>query len=393
MAGDDKNQTANEALFDETIRRQIALRRFTAGEVARIEALLDRAQKDLLALLLVRLDRITATGRGRATQLRLEKLLKEVAAMRKETWASVSSEITSSMRDIAKDEARHETMLIDDAVPIKLEVGRPPLAQVAAAAMKQPLQGRLLGEWYNSLEQADRRRISEAVRLGVVEGQKADEIVRRIRGTRGAGFEDGALAASKRDMTAVVRTAVSGITTAAREAVWEANSDILSGLRWTSVLDGRTSAICRARDGKIFPVGSGPRPPAHVNCRSVMVPVLDGAEIVGSRPTVVDTRTRQGREVDFRKEAKRTGKSVQSLRDAWAKENVGSTPTETTYTAFLKRQSAAFQDDVLGKAKGRLFRQGGLDLDAFVDRAGNELTLTQLKAQQPDAWRKAFGTE
>ena len=40
---------------------------------------------------------------------------------------------------------------------------------------------------------------------------------------------------------------------------------------------------------------------------------------------------------------------------------------------WLGRQSAAFQDDVLGRTRGLLFRKGGLRLDRFVNRAGDEL--------------------
>jgi len=58
-------------------------------------------------------------------------------------------------------------------------------------------------------------------------------------------------------------------------------------------------------------------------------------------------------------------------------------------SGLLKRQPASFQDEVLGKTKAKLFREGGLNVDQFVDRAGNELTLSQLAERKPDAFRKA----
>lgn len=386
--------TANEALFDEAIRRQIWLRRFSQGEVRRAAELLDDSEKGLIALLFLKLDALAERGIPAArsyTAKRLEALIAEIVEMRSDAWASVRADVTADLRELAKAEAANEVQTLDDAIPIKLDVVSPSVAKVVAAATARPFQGQLLSEWYKSLEVADRKRITQAVRRGVIEGKKVEEIVRDVRGSRDASYQDGALAASRRDLEAVVSTAVSHVSNAAREQVWEANADILEGLRWTSTLDGRTSAVCRARDGTIYPVGQGPRPPAHVRCRSVMVPVLKGSAIVGNRPFVVDTRTREEREVDFKAEAKKSGKGIQSVRDAWAKANVGSAPSETTYTAFLRRQSAAFQDEVLGKTKGRLFRQGGLDLGAFVDRSGNEFTLDDLRKTRPDAWKKAFG--
>lgn len=104
---------------------------------------------------------------------------------------------------------------------------------------------------------------------------------------------------------------------------------------------------CQARDGNFYDVGEGPRPPAHPNCRSTMVPVT----------------SRNKARLDKRE----------------------------TYQDWLTAQPAAMQDDILGKAKGQLFREGGLTVDRFVNRAGQEMTLDQLKAADRAAWDETFG--
>jgi len=43
--------------------------------------------------------------------------------------------------------------------------------------------------------------------------------------------------------------------------------------QWVSTLGPRTSDICQRLHGKIFTVGKGPLPPAHINCRSSIIPV------------------------------------------------------------------------------------------------------------------------
>lgn len=48
---------------------------------------------------------------------------------------------------------------------------------------------------------------------------------------------------------------------------------------WVSILDSRTSDICRSRSGLRYEYGKGPLPPAHPNCRSMIVPVVDGVAI------------------------------------------------------------------------------------------------------------------
>lgn len=125
------------------------------------------------------------------------------------------------------------------------------------------------------------------------------------------------------------------------------------------------------------------------NCRSVMVAILDGEGLIGRRPSVVDVRTAARRELDFRKIARETGRPIQEVRAEWAREAVGQVPSETTYNQWLKRQKATFQDEVLGRTRGRLFRKGDLDVQQFVDRFGNELTLEQLRQTLPQAFELA----
>jgi|GEM_PF-3706324 len=207
----------------------------------------------------------------------------------------------------------------------------------------------------------------------------------------------------------VVRTAVNHVSNVARDDVFAANSDIIAGVKWVSTLDGRTSAICRGRDGHVAPtpgredelpadyprlVPSNVRPPAHWGCRSTVVAVFDLAMIseqLGERPYVRDSRTRKQREIDFRAEAKadvgeaewkRLGEEgrkplIKAKRDAWAEANIGRVPAGVTYDEWLRKQPDRFQDKVLGKQKADLFRQG-LKLDRFVDQVSKEMTLPQL---------------
>lgn len=51
--------------------------------------------------------------------------------------------------------------------------------------------------------------------------------------------------------------------------------------KWISVLDSRTSAICRSRSGKLYPYLAGPLPPAHARCRSTTTPVWFPSAAIG----------------------------------------------------------------------------------------------------------------
>lgn len=49
---------------------------------------------------------------------------------------------------------------------------------------------------------------------------------------------------------------------------------------WVSVMDSRTSEICKSRNLKVYRFGEGPLPPAHIRCRSHVSPVFDNSAIV-----------------------------------------------------------------------------------------------------------------
>jgi SPP1 gp7 family putative phage head morphogenesis protein len=381
--------TANEIYFDAAIRHQIGLRRFSTTEIKRMLTLLQRADADLTEKLRARLGRVSEASRSDFTSDRLKALLADVKVARVEALRELKTQTKGTMYSLGKNEVVFEQKMIQSSVPVELSFATVSTATIKAALFSQPFQGKMVTDWFTDLTKSDIRRLTQTIQLGVVEGQTTDDIVRSVIGTRANGYTDGILSTTRREAEAVVRTALNHTSNAARETVWDNNADIIQNLRWTSTLDGRTSAVCRARDGEVYPIDSGPRPPAHPNCRSIMVAVLDGVGIVGKRPFVADIRTPDERETDFRALAKEQGVSIGDVRSAWADKVIGRVPSETTYQQWLTRQSAAFQDEVLGKTKGALFRRGGLQLDQFIDRAGNELSLEQLKATTPWAFDAA----
>ena len=71
------------------------------------------------------------------------------------------------------------------------------------------------------------------------------------------------------------------------------------------------------------------------------------------------------------------------------RELTGRVPAVTTYQEWLTRQSVEFQDDVLGRSRGLLFRRGGLTLSKFVDVRGKTITLQNLARREAAAFEKA----
>ncbi|WGH15471.1 putative morphogenesis protein [Pseudomonas phage PA_LZ02] len=378
-------KTANEEILDATVRHQIKLLRFSQGEANMAASLLAESDAELMAL-------IQAGNLTEAGEARLRALLADVRRLRSAVAERIQSELEGDMEELAATEAEWETAMLQGATPVAMSFASVPAVTLKALSAS-PINGVPLEGWLGKMAVNDVSRIEQQLRLGILAGETNDQLVARIRGTKANGYKDGVLDITRREAEMIARTATNHVSTSARQATWEANADIISGVRWVATLDGRTSPVCQSRDGEVYPVDQGPRPPAHPNCRSTVAPVLAGEEIVGERPTITDTRTRAQREVDFRAEAREAAgdkwkgmseaerrAAIKARRDKWADENIGQAPTTTNYEKWLRGQSKEFQDDVLGKGKAQLFRDG-MPLDKFVDEKGKPYSLQQLKAE------------
>lgn len=330
-----------EQAHDLAVHHRIALSRYSTGVVRKVLALLNRSERAVV-------ERLARTSNETVTGQRLEQLLAELRAIQAQGWSLVRDRLGTDVRELVDVEtafARRIAGAIETTV-FGTFSRAPTIEQVVAAVNSRPFQGRLLRDWLADAEEASARRVRDVVRQGFVEGRTTDEIVRTIRGTKAAQYRDGVLETSRRGAEAMVRTALTHTANTAAQATWEANGDIVKAWRFVATLDARVTLVCASLHGKRFPLGTGPMPPRHINCRSTSVPVLD--PIPGVKPFEMPS-----------------------------------------YEAWLRRQSRETQEDILGVAKARLFRDGGLKVDRFVDNKGRTLTLDELRRRDASAFERA----
>ena len=149
-----------------------------------------------------------------------------------------------------------------------------------------------------------------------------------------------------------------------------------------ATLDSRTSLRCASLDGQVFPIGTGPRPPQHPNCRSTITPVTKSWRELAKPGALKRGRGADNLDALFERRLKGKGftpDQIAGIKRATRASMTGQVPGKLTYARWLRRQPAAFQDDVLGPTRAALFRDGTLTLDRFVDdRTGRAFTLADL---------------
>lgn len=225
--------------------------------------------------------------------------------------------------------------------------------------------GQVIQKAFRGLAESQAERFSQVVRQGLLTGEPTADIARRLRGSLEFGEEartikqlslaGGELTrVANNQVVALVRTSVNQVANAAANSVYEANSDITKKYKYVATLDKRTSAICRALDGKEFEYGKGPQPPQHFNCRSTIVSIIDDDILPPS------------------KVAKRASKD-------------GPVSADQNYGQWLLNQPQKTQVEVLGKGRAAYFRKiarkyGARNAMAKMIRDdGSELSLAQLR--------------
>lgn len=365
-----KPKTSNQAYLSRNVKHSVELQRYQRGVIKDIVKELDKAEPRLRRRIIERLDEIDAAGidLSQKKTAQLTAFYNEIRRINAEAHKSVDQKLTKDLTDLGIYEVDFQVHLTNQVLPVDIALAVPSVKTIKSLVTEKPFQGKLLGEWMSQFERNDSDRMIARIRQGIADGETPTVIARGVFGTASTGGTDGVRQISRRGAASLVQTASSHVANRAREELWQENTDVYTEVMWVSTLDGRTSDICKALDGQRWPVGQGKRPPAHINCRSTVVAVING-KAVGARPAVAVT------------DKSLKGLSVEDRRAAITKA-VGQRPATETYSVWLEDQDKAFVEDVLGKDKAKAFLSGKATLDQFVSPAGKSYTLKELRQKE-----------
>lgn len=341
---------------DIVTRHQVFLQRYANGLGKRYARSLTSVHKEILKAL-----------RGSDTAASLKALMDlRMRLEAKMAQASVAGKknLLQELGELGADEAKWSAGLLASSTQgvVPLIPNEIQIATAVAASTFEVSAGKRVNtaRALDSLGIRTGQQVKQIINDGVLLGDTTKDIAKSIR--------ESARLTEARAQT-LARTATNQVSSVARDETYKQNSDIVNGYEWVATLDSRTTLICSSRDGQEYTLApENPKPPAHFNCRSTTVPIID-PEYDITPPQA----TRQAR-----------GKDGKTKR----------VKATTTYGDWLKNQPAGFQDEYFrkfkgGKEKAKLFRQGGLKLDKFVDANGAEYSLSQLRSLHPLEFDKA----
>ena len=220
---------ANDELFDAGNRHQTFLIRFGGSSAREATKILAAAEKDLIERIAQRVARLGPTA-ALGTK-RLTAILESIRQQNRDLMNALHSGTSKELKALAKQEVDIASRRLNEAAGIDLENFRPSPETLRTLVEKRGVGGISLRRWFTKLGRDRMGRLEAAVNLGVVEGDTMPDMVRRFRQ---AGDVD------KRSAETLVRTHVNHVANQSRQALYEANSDIVDMVRWTATLDGRT---------------------------------------------------------------------------------------------------------------------------------------------------------
>lgn len=253
-------------LFDVIIRHQVYLEGLKRGRNAdfpKVLAQLDRALRTGLA-------HIDYSSLGQASKRQLNDLLVALRKAMRVIFDPWLKSLTEWLERFMQVEVEAFNAYFDtDADP----------ATIFAASKTEPMSADGLF-WLPLLRGSAAyamTKIERLVTFGYANQQSPDEIVRGFLGTSGNRYRDGIGRLLDNSTTAAVSTVMQHLSAQAAMNAGKRAFGNVGQYEWVSVLDDATTQICRDRDGNRYVYGRGPVPPAHMRCRSSIVPVFENA--------------------------------------------------------------------------------------------------------------------
>lgn len=341
--------TTNQLLLDEAIKRAIETKGLSNAMAAEIERVLRREVLPDIAREVTKLP-FNQLKAGDFRLIQLREAIRQGMG-----WDRVTDTAMSRLTGLSGAEAEAALVELNKALPITFQTILPAPDLLFAAVFEKPFNGKIMSEWFAKLGSDAQAQIYQDFRVGMIEGKSIPHMAKDLlEGNLGA-FSTGGSAKAILNAKAVARTAANIVSTRSREAFAKANPNIIRGVRYVATLDERTTPICTSLHGNVYPIGEGPRPPQHYNCRSTITFITPS----------------------FRE----LGIPVDELTPIQRTKLDGVVPRIEDGEAWLKTQPRAVQDGVLGPVRAELWRQGKVsNIEGFLFDNGLEVPLEKLGA-------------
>ena len=299
---------------------------------------------------------LTTAVRG-ATPITLRNMNATIKEL-KERFTVDNSKLYSDLEDLAATEATFALNSVNSTVGVDVFSRIPPESTirniVATSLISDGKRAETINAWFSGIDTKMLNDIEGVVKQGVITGLTNQELSTNLSNVLGV---------SKNHAETITRTATSMVSNEARQAVYDANDDVIKGYEFMATLDSKVSYGCASRDSALYDTNRKPlnalakrfpyQPvPRHFNCRSIYSVVL--------------------------KEWKDLGIDIDEIPAGTRSSLDGQISAETTFDKWFEGKNKAFQEKYLGVSRYQLYKDGKITFKDLVNQKGITLPVSEL---------------
>jgi len=329
------------SIDDKIITDSLYLNRFDAQQRKEVEALLKQMKRELLAIL-------SEKYLLEATKRQVQALINETDAVIDKYYNQAATQL--DIESLFMHVVGTAQAAVQAAIPITIAAGLPTVGHMKSIMSSVMFDGSPLAAWWDKQASDVKFKFGGIIRQGILQGSDYGKLINPVNELLDLK--------AKRDAFGLVHTSIQTVANDARMAVFEANSDVIRCLVHLSVLDGHTCRQqCIPRSGKKWtviekkPIAPNKFPfkqaPLHVKCRC-----LTSAQSIYTPK-----------------------ESTPGFERA---SSIGPVDAKITFDEYLKRVPPAQVEEMLGKGRYQLWKDGKITTSQLLDQTGRELTLKQL---------------
>lgn len=325
---------ANEKIEDDFLIDAIRLDKLKRNTLGKILRLLKESDRDII-------EQIRASGLTEFQARRINALSNDIRAALLAVYAAIESEAGEASLT-ALEAAINEGARRLDTVAGVTWTQKPSIDVIYSAAMARPYQGKLMREHYRDLPDTLSLLIRSQIRIGFQNGETVTQVEARVRKLlkgRQVNFN-----------RTLINTTLAHYSGFAQRKLYERNASNLVGVKWNATLDTKTTPFCVKNGGKIFDVDKVPVYPNHWNERTVLTPIVKGADQLN-----FDVPNRTQASLD------------------------GQVPADLTNIQWLERQSFSRQVEALGRMRAEIVRDTDLTIADLFTSKGEFYTIAELR--------------
>lgn len=254
----------DEELYDRATREDA----YNEGVKAKLALLFLTYSKELRAIVRGELTGLGVDNMAELTKAQLNVLIGRIKKQQNVVYTKYGRELTKELERYAGVTGR----VTDNAFLTKVP---PDAAKLWAKVQNSPMpaNGVYLDDFLAAFERTSKAEIENAIRKAWANGESVQNTLLQIAGKSTKQGTASTVQMLERRAAAVAETAGHHVFTASAASVLAA---AFGQYVWVSVMDSRTSDICRERNGRVYTFGLGPVPPAHIRCRSHIAPTVFG---------------------------------------------------------------------------------------------------------------------